>query len=299
MSSKRGCLQRTTAASGAKAGPALGRPRSDLTKAELRLSLQLTLTRSRPAPPPPLVMTDSDSQLVYGLFVQTADLVIASRIFCKLSSFRHALSKLQRQRALRSQTGSSSAVERVPVELWEMIEAELVDLELVPTRLGLLREESVCELCIEIEQWQVAQENIRRGTQRENDLPTDDDVNTAHEELDQHRIEQAANVNWINAAQEPRCEECDRKADTRGWFNQECDDTLSGDVRLPPLRFCGELSCGLRLWRSFAGVPRAARELRTASAFASDRPQRYGVRPGEGVAHYRSLCRRQGVPRRG
>lgn len=90
------------------------------------------------------------AHLVYGVLVQTADLVAAALAFPKLAGPRRALKLIrlrQARRKLRTETGlKQGALNRVPREVWASVEQALIDVEVKEARLELLVTVG-CEQC--------------------------------------------------------------------------------------------------------------------------------------------------------
>lgn len=109
------------------------------------------------------------AHLVYGLLVQTADLLAAARAHPKLPGPTRALKLIQLRRAkatLRTKMGSRmGAVKRVPVEVWSMIQQALIDVEVRDSRLALLAEVA-CRDCQDIREYAAWRELIR-GQEKE------------------------------------------------------------------------------------------------------------------------------------
>ncbi len=97
-------------------------------------------------------MAESFIGLVYGINARTSDLVCSSRAFTHIKPTLAALAKIRRLRqagALQAEpvvAAHGSAVVRVPIELWNEVEREVIALAVQQARVEMI-EEVVCQTC--------------------------------------------------------------------------------------------------------------------------------------------------------
>ncbi len=94
-------------------------------------------------------MADSYAGLVYGINAHACDLLAAMRAHSSIHPALHAVdqvAQLCRKGALQVRKPESSAIERVPSEIWLMVEQSLIGDALRVARTDIL-ERLVCEEC--------------------------------------------------------------------------------------------------------------------------------------------------------
>lgn len=94
-------------------------------------------------------MADSLAGVVYGVNVRTCDLVAAGKAYAQVHPALTALHRIQRLRekgTIRVEVGQPSGVERVPVEVWSMIEQSVIDCGVEDGRAEVAKE-VICEEC--------------------------------------------------------------------------------------------------------------------------------------------------------
>lgn len=98
-------------------------------------------------------MADSLAGLVYGINVRTCDLIAAGKAFAQVHPALIALHHIQRLRdkcTIRVEAGKPDGVERVPVEVWTMIEQSVIDCGVENGRVEVVKS-TVCEMCDEVQ----------------------------------------------------------------------------------------------------------------------------------------------------
>jgi len=94
-------------------------------------------------------MADSYAGLVYGISVQACDLVAASRAHASIHHALHAvdqIAQLSQKGTLQVESNAPNGVQRVPVEVWLLVEEALID-EAVRSARAEMIERLVCEEC--------------------------------------------------------------------------------------------------------------------------------------------------------
>lgn len=166
--------------------------------------------------------------LVYGVCVQTADLLAAALAFPRVGGPALALELIK----LRRTNGSLNApqpINTVPVEVWDLIKQCVVDEEVQWARSGILDDE-VCTDCIDRETKRVGDSLFESESETDLDGLEDHAWDVIEQRVEDLHWLRVWNVDWIGSANERGDDGCDSLVHLGADFNVVCWDAMADGV---------------------------------------------------------------------